>query len=102
MPASYETEWNPKDYLRQYYAADNVSDLVAPGGTFITAAVYNGKSYSVIDHQFTVAPIEISDFNRVLGENDFNLKSIKTKVVPIQACAKSGFDCICMVKAEKN
>ena len=79
----------------------NIASLVAPGGTFFTAALKNAKYYKSGDNYFPSANIDEFDLRRVL-ELDFSPESITIEVRELPQLAAHGYKGILLAHAKKT
>lgn len=77
----------------------NITSLVKPGGTFITAALRNCKSYQVGEKEFPGANINETDMERVLGMLDFSQGNTNIEYRELEGHGYSG---IVLARAVKN
>ena len=79
-----------------------LSNLVAPGGTMVLAAVRHCNGYELSGRQFPATFVGEDDFARVLPRFGFPRESLVIRAVPTAEWAEEGFDSICLVAAMKN
>ena len=77
---------------------ENITDLVGPGGLFITAALRNCRSYLVADKRFPSANVDEHDLRRVLA-SDF---SPRVHVRELQGHQAQGYSSIVLADARRH
>lgn len=78
----------------------NIASLVAPGGTFIIAALRNARFFTVGPNRFPSANIDESDLQSVLASH-FDPLPIEVNVVDVPEHSSQGYSSILLAVARK-
>lgn len=81
---------------------DNLSTLVAPGGTLVMSVMRHCNFYKIGDKQFPAAYVDETDIAHVLRHNGFDMEKSDIQAVQVDDWAEEGFNGICLVRAEKQ
>ncbi len=79
----------------------NIASLVAPGGTFWTAALRKARSYSSGPHSFPSANVDENDIQAVL-ELDFLAETVHVEIRELPDMKDHGFEGIILAHARKG